>query len=196
MSLYLKNPMRILHRSAWGLVASLILFTLAAFCVAQNPNPSSTSSKKPTKHKTTKKINLDDFDFSGIDFSVFDWTTVGSTNDSTVSYNIKTVRRLNGNIVRAWIKNELKDDTPETRADYLRNRTAQSLRTFGYQNYSHTLELDEYNCTKGEGRVLSRVDYDAKGNVIDSTTSKNAEWTYVVPDSIGDSLFRALCRRK
>jgi len=103
---------------------------------------------------------------------------------------------LNGNIVRAWIKAALKDDTQQTKSEFLRNRSSQSLRTFGYENYSHALELDEYNCTKGERRVLSRIDYDAKGDVIDSMTSKNAEWTYVVPDSIGESLFRALCRRK
>ena len=78
----------------------------------------------------------------------------------------------------------------------MRNRTAHSLRTLGYQNYSHTLELHEYNCTKDEMRILSMVDYDTKGNVIDSASAKTAEWDYVAPDTIGDSLFKALCRRK
>jgi hypothetical protein len=188
--------MRCLHCFVWGLVASLVLLTLAAFCVAQNTNSSSKSRRKPTKHRTTKKINLDDLDVPRLDLSVLDWTVVGSTNDSTVSYNTKTVRRLNSNVIRAWFKTELKDDTPETKAEFLRNRTAQSLPTFRYQNYSHTLELHEYNCTKGEVRILARVDYDTKGNVIDSTDLKTALWTYVVPDSIGDSSFHTLCRRK
>ncbi len=90
----------------------------------------------------------------------------------------------------------LKDEGGATKTEFLRNRRTQGLRTHGYEDYSHTLELDEYNCTKGEGRVLSHLDYDDKGNVIDSTTYKNPDWTYIVPNSIGESLLRAVCKQK
>ncbi|HZE71636.1 MAG TPA: surface-adhesin E family protein [Pyrinomonadaceae bacterium] len=175
-------------------VASVTILALTLLCFGQNSNSSSTkSANKRKKRSSTKQPKLD---LTGIDLSVFDWAQVGTTDDSVVSYGIKTVRRLNGNVVRAWIRTELKDDTEQSKSEFLRNRRAQALRTFGYENYSHTLELNEYNCAKGEGRVLSRIDYDAKGNVIDSTMTKNSEWTYVVPASIGESLSRALCKRK
>lgn len=127
-------------------MALLAIFALALFCFAQNSNSSSPKSpKKSTKRKTTKKTNLDEPDLTGIDLSVFDWIQVGTTNDLVVSYGTKTIKRLNSNLVRAWIKMELKDDSDQTRSEFLRNRRAQSSRTLGYENYSHTLELDEYN---------------------------------------------------
>lgn len=107
-----------------------------------------------------------------------------------------TVKRVTRNVVRAWTKTELKDDTAQTKSDFLRNRRAQSLPTSGYEDYSHGLELNEYNCATGQGRVLARIDYDATGNVIDSLQYKMPSWTYVVPDSIGDSLSRKLCKFK
>ena len=103
---------------------------------------------------------------------------------------------MNANVVRVWAKTTLKDDTEQTKSEFLRNRRAQRLSVTGYENYSHTFELDEYNCAKSEGRVLLQIDYDTKGNVINSASYRNPEWTYVVPDSVGESLLCAVCKRK
>lgn len=143
--------------------------------------------------------SLSTFDFSGVDTLIREekeWPHVGTTSFSSVSYGAKTIRKLNGNIVRVWTKTTLKDDTIETKSEFMRIRKTQGSRTLGYETFSRTFELDEYNCTKGEGRVLSQVDYDDKGNVIDSTTYRNPGWDYIVPNSIGESILRAACKQR
>jgi hypothetical protein len=180
------------HSTLHFSIALVTILALALLCFGQNNNSSST--KSGTKRKKQSSTKIPKLDLSAL--SVFDWVQVGTTNDSVVSFNVTTVKRLTRNVVRAWTKTKLKDDTQQTKSNFLRNRRAQSLTTVGYDNYSHTLELDEYNCATGQGRVLSHVDYDSNGNVLDSTTVRSPEWTYVVPDSIGDSMLRALCKRK
>jgi hypothetical protein len=167
---------------------------------AQNKNsPPKKPARTSTKHRPTKKIpTFDEYDFSGVDALIREekeWPHVGNTSYSSVSYGAKTIRRLKGNIVRVWTKTTLKDQTNETKSEFLRIRKRQGSRPVGYENFSRTFELDEYNCTKGEGRVLSQVDYDEKGNVIDSTSYRNPGWDYVVPNSIGESLLRAVCKK-
>lgn len=174
-------------------VCLLVTLVLPWHVLAQNTN-SSRGAKKSTKRKPA-----DGPDISVIEAilrNALDWPQVASTNDSSIFYGVRTIRRLNVNVVRVWIKWKLKDDTEETRVAFLRNRKTQGLQTFGYQSFSHTLELHEYNCTTDEMRILSRIDYDDKGNILESTSYRNPEWSYIVPDSVGAALRRAVCQRR
>jgi hypothetical protein len=181
------------------------------YTLGQNNNASSSNrtTKRATRRKAIKKksstepdisgIDLSEFDFSGVDALIREekeWPHIGNTSYSSVSYGVKTIKRLNGGIIRVWTKMTLKDETTQTKSEFLRIRENQGLSTNGYKNFSHTFELDEYNCVKGESRVLSQVDYDEEGNVISSVSYRNPRWDYIVPDSIGESIFQTICKQR
>ena len=168
-----------------------VLFGVSVY--SQNSNSNTTKSRhRSTKRSTVQKKKPVKLDLSDIDPVVLrdlrEWQSAGSTRDLYYSYGLKTIRRLPGNVVRVWIKATLKDDSGGGKSEFLKNRRIQGLRTFGYENYARTLELHEYDCSKGEVRVLSQIDYDETGNVLDSTSYRKPAWDYIVPDSVGESI--------
>jgi len=175
----------------------LLTVLLGTHCFGQtNVNSSTRPAKKETKQKPSKKTGPPDLDLTGVDELLRDmkeWPHVGSTRYSLVYYGAKTIKRTNGNVIRVWTKTTLKDRSDETKSEFLRSRQTQGLRIYGYENFSHSLELGEYHCTRSEGRLLSRVDYDVKGNVIDSASYRNPPWDYIVPNSIGESILKVIC---
>jgi len=183
------------------LACSCVGLLLGVSVDGQNSNSSSTKSRhRPTRRQTVQKKKPVELDLSGIDPVVLkeirEWQPAGSTRDLYYSYGLRTIRRLPGNVVRVWIKASLKDDSTQGKSDFLKNRRTQGLRTYGYESFARTLELHEYDCTKGEVRVLSQIDYDEIGNVLDSTTYRKPSWDYIVPDSVGASLSKAVCKRE
>jgi len=69
------------------------------------------------------------------------------------------------------------------------------VRTLGnkYENVSYYINLNEINCLEKEYRSLSRIFYDNKGEMIIST-SPPSEWKFIIPESIGENLFKEVCK--
>ena len=181
------------------ILVCLVVVLTGIPCFGQTKSKSKGKSRKrpPVSEKEA------DYDYSGLlDLSGIEnilgssnWKPIAESGGSSYFYGTKTIKRLPGGVVRVWIKEVLNNQTSLGRAEFLRNRKARGVRTYGYEKYSHTLTLYEFNCTKAETRILSTVDYDEAGQVIDSTSYKNSAWDYVVPDSIGESMLKTVCSK-
>lgn len=61
--------------------------------------------------------------------------------------------------------------------------------------YNTTKSLEEMDCSGGRRRILSITAYSKSGKSIVSDTSPYAEWSYVIPDTIGENLYKFVCNR-
>jgi hypothetical protein len=113
-----------------------------------------------------------------------DWKLYGTDANVLTYYDAESITRPSENIVRVWV-----------RWDYTEKGVSDWVRTFGkeYENLSHTISLWEINCSEKKNRGLSLVDYDHKGDVIPSIHSPG-EWKFIFPDSIGESLYKKVCK--
>jgi hypothetical protein len=99
-----------------------------------------------------------------------EWKYITLTSDKvSVYYSPKrTVRR--GTIIRAWIKYV----TPDT--DLVE---------------SHTIDLEEFNCSEGRRRNLQSTTYLRHGAPRSET--RPSRWGYPTPESIGETIFDRIC---
>lgn len=107
-----------------------------------------------------------------------EWKTAASSEDYVVSYSPKRLARVGRGIVRVWTKRQ------KIGSDRL------------------MMELNEYDCGKRATRTLKTVMYDSEGKmVITDLTSQlystpNAEWEFVIPDTMGEKELLTICRIK
>lgn len=65
----------------------------------------------------------------------------------------------------------------------------------GYENYSHSLNLWEINCSNRKTRLLSYSDYNLSGEILD-TYDTSGPWVNLIPDSVGYSVAETVCHFK
>ena len=107
-------------------------------------------------------------------------------------YYNKTNMTKSSNIISVWtyyvvtdynrkesIEKKKKDNNPDT-----------SLK---YQSYEHAVSLIEINCKKKLVRIKEEINYDDKGNILDMITDDNPKWESIIPESVGEGLYRELC---
>lgn len=61
--------------------------------------------------------------------------------------------------------------------------------------FRSSMTLYEFNCTALTMRVLSIINYHADGRVHSSAETTYSQARYVVPESVGEGLHRAVCQR-
>lgn len=55
--------------------------------------------------------------------------------------------------------------------------------------------LEEMDCSGKRYRFLTITVYSKSGNSIDSGTPSNTEWSYVIPDTVGENAYKFVCNR-
>lgn len=61
--------------------------------------------------------------------------------------------------------------------------------------YNTTKSLEEMDCSGGRRRILTITAYSKSGKSIVSDTSSYAEWSYVIPGTVGESMYKFVCNR-
>jgi hypothetical protein len=102
---------------------------------------------------------------------------VGESKNVFYYYNLMSKTHLPGEITRVWIKKVPGEI---------------GLPRKGYENYEHSKELVEIDCSEKRLRFVSLIHYDTDGKIIDSI-SRISEWHYIVPGSIEDAFYESLC---
>jgi hypothetical protein len=62
-----------------------------------------------------------------------------------------------------------------------------------YSNLGESIDLSEINCIEKTVRTLSLTHYDNAGGTIYSTSSPSG-WKFIIPASIGERLYRNICK--
>ncbi len=61
--------------------------------------------------------------------------------------------------------------------------------------YNTIKALEEMDCSGKRHRTLTLTRYSKSGNSIGSDTPSYAEWRYVIPDTVGESVYKFVCNR-
>ena len=62
-----------------------------------------------------------------------------------------------------------------------------------YENFEYEIALHEYNCKDKTWRYLQITSYTKDGKQIE-TVNRPVEWGFVIPDSVGEILYKAVCK--
>ena len=114
-----------------------------------------------------------------------DWKVYSSTDYGIRSYDAESMIRPSKGVVRVWTKllyNEKAiTDTVKEKGDM-------------YKTLSYTMVFDEFICAEKEKRLLALIDYSTDGKILFSANYKESKWSFIVPESVGESLYNAVCK--
>lgn len=71
-----------------------------------------------------------------------------------------------------------------------------NVKPVNNQKVWYILYYDKYDCTNRKTALQAAYDYNLKGEVIDSYISPIDSWLDVIPDTIGEIAFNAVCSYK
>ncbi len=122
-----------------------------------------------------------------------DWVILGNDSDGNVfSYKKGNVEKGKSKyVVQVWEKNVYSDTG---RKKYIQESRKKGVSIEGYDKLSESKSLFEIDCKKHRIRILSYCQNDIDGKVLDSQSSDKREWTYIIPDSHGESLYEQVCK--
>ena len=123
--------------------------------------------------------------FSCMDGWGEDWEKHGESDKMFLYYDAGSLTRPSKDVVRVRGKLIFKV-----------KGIAEMVEEFGkkYETLSHSLNVIELHCAEKKIRRLSFVYYSADGNVLGSGQSPEEKWSIIPPDSVGESLYKILCK--
>ena len=104
-----------------------------------------------------------------------DWVLVDIDNDNNTTFGDADSRTDN----RAWFE----------------HRYAKPQKIGDGKFFNTTKTLREMDCSGKRFRMLTVTAYSKSGNPIGSDTRSYAEWDYVIPGTLGESMYKFVCNR-
>ena len=113
-----------------------------------------------------------------------DWTVNSANENFTYLYDQEKIEEISSGILRIWQKwlPSPKEVEKMVQEDALR-----------YTNWDHSLLLTELDCGKRHQRLLAILEYDKNGNVTYIEDYSDSDWIFLIPGSVGEALFEAIC---
>ena len=102
-----------------------------------------------------------------------DWVLVDIDNDNNTTFGDADSRTDN----RAWFE----------------HRYAKPQKIGDGKFFNTTKTLREMDCSGKRFRMLTVTAYSKSGNSIGSETPSYAEWDYVIPGTLGESMYKFVC---
>ena len=102
-----------------------------------------------------------------------DWVLVDIDNDNNTTFGDADSRTDN----RAWFE----------------HRYAKPQKIGDGKFFNTTKTLREMDCSGKRFRMLTVTAYSKSGNPIGSDTRSYAEWDYVIPGTVGESMYKFVC---
>jgi hypothetical protein len=113
-------------------------------------------------------------------------TATAPTKNITVSKT--SIMRLSNSLVRVWVR--IEDDPYSMK----KAQEKEGLPAQGYDNFSHSLVLREFDCKKQTYRSIQINDYDTNGKVLWSSPVSKVIKQPIVPGSAGETLYKSVCQ--
>ena len=104
-----------------------------------------------------------------------DWVLVDIDNDNNTTFGDADSRTDN----RAWFE----------------HRYAKPQKIGDGKFFNTTKTLREMDCSGKRFRMLTVTAYSKSGNPIGSDTRSYTEWDYVIPGTVGESMYKFVCNR-
>ena len=114
-----------------------------------------------------------------------DWKLYGRGEFGENYYDAESVNRLPNNIVSVWTR---EISSSKSVVDMV-NRLGIAYSDLGYIN-----TLWEVDCIGRKFRIVEMVCYSKSHSFIGSPSVSEAEWKFIIPDSMLESLSKAVCK--
>lgn len=113
-----------------------------------------------------------------------DWKLYSFNDKGKNYYDAQSITRASKNIVRVWVK-----------WNYTEKGVMDIVEKMGkeFKKLEYSIILNEINCAEKTTRFLSLNYFDNNREVIVSG-SYTTEWTFIVPDTIDESLYKEICK--
>lgn len=125
------------------------------------------------------------------------WELIGKSRTDTCWYiDTETISYSSRGIVSAWVKTVPDKATTDYGEDV--ERTEGILRKIQeryFGDYEYTEGLWELDCSKNMFRLLYFCAYNKKDEIITSSLTSDAEWSFIIPGSVGEIIQEAVCKK-
>lgn len=114
-----------------------------------------------------------------------DWILSSSGISEDVYYDAESITHPSKDIVRFWSK-----------MVFNVIGRIRKVEEFGekYWKLDYALTLIEINCKEKNTQYLSIVEFSKDGNILFSVSFTTPTWEYIPPESVGEKLFKILCK--
>ena len=114
-----------------------------------------------------------------------DWKIFSLSDAGTAYYDAENIIRPSKGVVRVWQKTV-----------YNEKSVINAVEKWGdkYKTFSYSITLWELYCAEKKERLLSSTHYSTDGGVLFSATDQESKWNFIVPDSEGELLYKAVCK--
>ena len=115
-----------------------------------------------------------------------DWKLIRKNKDGdNYYYDASNITRPSKNIVRGSVKMVYSEKNI--------NREIEKLGS-SHKDFSYRINLWEMNCSEKKVAFLQITTYTKNGTVIKSIKLDKITWMSIVPDTMGEDLYKALCK--
>jgi hypothetical protein len=128
--------------------------------------------------------------FDGREVCGVDWRFYGRTDKYSCFFDVESIHRISENIVEVSEKQNYTNQGVNFMMESLGKK---------YENLSHSITSWQINCMNKKFRFLSLTHYSKEGKEIYSwkvlySSVPPEEWSPFTPNSLGERLFRAVCK--
>jgi hypothetical protein len=115
-----------------------------------------------------------------------DWKLIRKSKDGdSYYYDAANIARPSQNIVRGSVKIVYSEKS--------KNREISRLGS-SYKDLNYRINLWEMNCSEKKVAFLQITTYTKNGAVINSIKVDSVTWASIVPDTMGEDLYKSLCK--
>ena len=115
-----------------------------------------------------------------------DWKSIRKNKDGdSYYYDASSITHPSKNIVRGSVKMVYSEKS--------KNREIDKLGP-SYKDLSYRINLWEMNCIEKKVAFLEITTYTKNGTVIKSIKVDSIKWASIVPETMGEDLYKALCK--
>jgi hypothetical protein len=123
------------------------------------------------------------------------WVLYGEAVEGSFKayYDSRSIANTAKGTRTVWIKRTYSDSG---KADMISQRARDNQTTEGYEDLSQSNMLFEIDCHKRMATGISVTDYNKNGKPLDSVTFRDRTWEPISPETMGEILFKAVCKSK
>jgi hypothetical protein len=130
------------------------------------------------------------------------WRFFAQTEEYQFFYDTGSIESNSRGIVKVAVKRTIREEpqiineTKKGLVRELKKRQKAGMSIRGYENFEYEMIVCQIDCKSGLIRFLKSVNYDNRGNIIETVAVPDAilKWEKIVPDTINDTLRRSLCK--
>ena len=126
-----------------------------------------------------------------------EWKFIGKSRTDTSWYiDRETASGPSGDIITFWVKSIPEKVNTEYGGDEESTETIlKKIQGKYFGDYEYTKGLWELDCAKNMFRLLYFCAYSKEDKIIASHITPDAEWSYIIQGSVGETIQEAVCKR-